>query len=282
MRWLLLLLGIAITAAACGSEKAPLEGVGPTPSPTPTPAPQGGTYIALGDSLSSGSGASDKAATSFVALVHQGLGPRYELINLGHSGDASFELLDHGHLNEALSAIEGRNNDGNPNNDVRLVTLEIGGDDMLDLLPLVLGGTCPDVETALSRAECLQRLNTATRRLQQNLDTILSRLQRADDDLIIVLMTVYDPFSGSIPRLSELARIVLEGAPGSAFPEGINSVIRAQARQKGVLLVDLYPLFQGRAGELIADDLIHPNDAGHGALAEAVIEAVSGALGRSY
>src|SRR3972149_10638181 len=88
---------------------------------------QGGLYIALGDSLAEGSGASDPAATAFVPLVQRGLGSGFELLNLGHSGDTSRELVDHGHLDEALAEIQRRNGDDEEANDVRLVPLENGG-----------------------------------------------------------------------------------------------------------------------------------------------------------
>jgi lysophospholipase L1-like esterase len=78
-------------------------------------------------------GASDRDATSFVPLVHEGLGEGVELLNLGHSGDTSDEFITHGHLSEALTQVEQRNGDGDPDEDVKLVTLDIGGNDLLDL-----------------------------------------------------------------------------------------------------------------------------------------------------
>lgn len=316
MRWLLLAL-LFLPLAACAGGEAPQRDAGtptpppaaagtpaatatatPTPAPTPTPVPTPlsptptpaatptpapaeraarGTYIALGDSLSVGVGASNPAATGFVALVHQGLGEEFQAINLGHSGDTTQDLVDHGHLEEAIQQIRRRNGDDDPTNDVKVITLEIGGNDLLNIFfNLVLPGTCPSVEASLERPECADRLREALDAYGPMLGAVLDRLRAADPEVTIVLLTLYNPFPDSFPAFAELAELALEGLPDTPFPEGMNDIIRAQAQGRDVVLVDLYPLFQGRAGELIASDLIHPNDAGYQVMAEAVLAALEG------
>lgn len=233
-------------------------------------------YIALGDSLSAGVGASDPAATAFVPLLHQRLGEGFELLNLGHSGDTSQQLLDHGHLEQAIAEIQARNGDDDPDNDVRLVTLEIGGNDLLDLFfELILSGTCPSLQVSLEKPECVDALDTTLREYGPNLESALSRLQEADPDVPIVLITLYNLFSGSVvPVFAELAELSMEGIPDTSFPEGMNDIMRAQVEGSDVILVDIYPLFEGRAPELIASDFIHPNDEGYRVIAEAIIDAL--------
>lgn len=255
----LALLGAAI-ALACG------EGSGDA---------NRSLYLALGDSLSEGIGASSPDANGFVPLVHQGLGEGVESLNLGHSGDTSQDLLDHGHLDEAVDEIEERNGDAEETNDVRLVTLEIGGNDLLRLyFSLVQTRVCPDLETALEKPECSDALAAALEGFQPNLAAALDRLRQADPELPIVLLTLYNPF-GHLPGTAELGELSLEGRPDTPFPEGLNDIIRAQAEQRdGIVLVDLYPLFEGRSQQLIAGDFIHPNDEGYRVMAEAVLEAI--------
>lgn len=229
----------------------------------------GALYIALGDSLSAGIGASEPASTGFVALVHEGLGDGVELLNLGHPGDTSQDLLDHGHLDRAVEEIERRNGD-----DVRLVTLEIGGNDLLRLyFSLVRTGTCPDVAAALGKPECTEALISALNGFEPNLATALDRLRAADADLPVVLMTLYNPF-GHLPGVGELGDLSLEGRPGSEFEEGLNDIIRRVAGKRDLIVADLYPLFDGRSEELIAADQIHPNDGGYAVMAEAVVAAL--------
>ncbi len=259
MRWSIPALLLLAFVAACGSG-------GSTPS---------GAYIALGDSLSEGVGASDPAATAFVSLVHQSLGEGFELLNLGHSGDTSRQLLDHGHLDQAVAEIQQRSGDDDADNDVKLISLEIGGNDLLNLFSnLVLSGTCPDLETSLNKPECVNALQTALTDFEPNLRTTLDRLQQAGPGVPIILMTLYNPFSGSVQVFAELGELSLEGLPDTPFPEGLNDIIRAQAQETGVTLVDLYPLFEGKALTLIAQDFIHPNDKGYRVMADAVIAAI--------
>jgi lysophospholipase L1-like esterase len=292
-----LILALAI---ACGSDD---NSAAPTNTPTPTfrafeltpqptsaePPPTGSDsrsvatdgypnaplYIALGDSLSAGVGATNRATTAFVPLVREGLGPN-GLINLGHSGDDSFEITEHGHLEEALAVIEARNSDDNASNDVELVTLEIGGNDLLDIyFDLVVPGTCPNVEEGLRKPVCVNAIQDAFDAFSPNLREILAALQDADPDLPVVLMTLYNPFSGStITAFEPIGELALEGTPGTPFPEGLNDLIRAEGEAADVTVVDIYPLFVGKGDEYIALDLIHPNDTGYRVMADAVLAAL--------
>lgn len=263
MRWLLPALALLVSLTACRS------GGGANT----------GTYIALGDSLSVGVGASQPSVTAFVPLVQESLGEGFQLINLAHSGDTSQELLDHGHLDEAIVEIQQRKDDGDRDNDVKLVTLTIGGNDLLDLFfSLVVGDSCPDLEAILQKQECLNPLGTTFQRFESNLGSALGRLRQTDPQVAVIVITLYNPFSGSIPLVDEAGDFALEGLPDTPFPEGLNDIIRAQAQEGNAILVDLYPLFQGRADELVSDDQIHPNDAGYRVIAEAVIAAIENVL----
>ena len=152
---LLATMGVACSQESAGSADRLVTG---TP-PAATNSLSSRSYIALGDSLSVGIGASNPGEAGFVSLVQQSLDESHDLINLGHGGDTSRDLIDHGHLDEAISAIEELNGDGSDENDVSLVTLEIGGNDLLRLFfSSVLTGICPDVTTSLTKAECYEPL----------------------------------------------------------------------------------------------------------------------------
>jgi len=247
----------------------------PTSTPPGPPAEDAPLYIALGDSLSYGAGASDRYGTAFVPLVHATLPAGTGLLNLGHSGDTSGELIRHGHLDVALNEISRRNGDVNPGNDVVLVTLEIGGNDLLDLFfDYVVPGICPTLVESLQKEECVGILRDALDGFGPNLNQIMDRLQAADPELNIVLMTLYNPFSGAFSALDPFGELSLEGMPDTPFPEGVNDIIRAQAQTSGVTLVEIYPLFVGKGKEYIAQDIIHPNDTGYRVMAAAVVAAV--------
>jgi lysophospholipase L1-like esterase len=250
---------------------APPARVTPRPTPGP-PSPDAPLYIALGDSLSYGVSASDRFITAFVPLVHASLPAGTGLLNLGHSGDDSEEIMRHGHLDQAIGEIVNRNGDGDPGNDVVLLTLEIGGNDLLDLFfDYVVPGRCPTLVESLQRQECIDILDTTLTNFEPNLKQIMDRLQAADPDLNIVLMTLYNPFSNKIDAFDPFGVLSLEGMPDTPFPEGMNDIIRAQASAGGVRLADVYPLFVGKAPEYISQDIIHPNDTGYSVMADAVI-----------
>jgi len=201
------------------------------------------------------------------------LGPEFALLNLGIAGDTSRQLIEEGPLDRAIAEIEQRNYDDNADNDVTVVTVEIGGNDLLDLFfDLVLPGRCPSVSQGLERPECVDALRETLDAYEPNLVLILDRLHEADAQLPIFLMTLYNPFSGGAsPLLDEIGELALEGAPDTPFLEGLQDIIRRQAQANDVPLVEVYPHFEGKARDYIASDTIHPNDTGYRVMADAVL-----------
>jgi lysophospholipase L1-like esterase len=236
-------------------------------------------YLALGDSLSEGVSASDEKRTAWVPLVAIGLGSAYELRNLGIAGLDSRELIKDGPLDWAQQEIRSRAIDAVPGNEVAAITLEIGGNDLLDLyFNLVLPGLCPSIPEALERPVCVNELRNALDEYGPNLDTILNTLQRAAPGVPIFLMTLYNPFSGGSSVLDDIGVLTLEGREGTPFPDGLNDAIRARAASHpNVVLVEWYDLFLGKQGEYISQDLIHPNDKGYSVMADAVLAAMRAA-----
>jgi lysophospholipase L1-like esterase len=174
--------------------------------------------------------------------------------------------------------IEERNGDSDPGNDVTLVTLEIGGNDLLDVyFELVVPGTCPNVEEGLAKPVCVNAVREAFDAYSPNLRGVLAALREADPDLRILLLTLYNPFSGStVTAFEPIGELALEGMAETPFPEGMNDLIRAEGEAAGATIVDIYPLFAGKAQEYISLDIIHPNDAGYRVMADAVLAAVGG------
>ena len=302
MRWLLVpvLLFLPLLTLACGDDdgggagssatasggavratRTPMRTQGqvtptPSPTPTPTPRPDEPLYIALGDSLSAGIGSSDPNHTSFVALVHKALGPDFGLMNLGVPGDTSDDLLYDGPLTQAIQEIGARRSDGIDGNEVEVVTLEIGGNDLLALYDdFVLTNECPSVPEGLERPVCVQALRDVLDRYEPNLRLVLQRLAEADPGLPVFLMTLYNPFSGGAVNIDEIGELALEGMPDTPFEDGLNDIVRRVGAEAGVEVVDVYPLFVGKLGEYIAQDLIHPNDCGYAVTAGQFITALS-------
>lgn len=267
----------AVAATATASPNATSTGGTLTIIDT-TPAPDQPLYLALGDSLSYGNGASDHSRTAFVPLVRDGLGASVGLLNLGVPGYTSADLLNKGELDTGLAEITKRQADGIHGNEVKAVTLEIGGNDLLNLyFNLVIPGKCPTVTESLKRPECVAALQDILAKYRPNLQTALQNLKEADPALPIFLMTLYNPFSGGSSVIDSFGELSLEGMVDTPFPEGLNDTIRQEAANAGVHLVEWYPLFEGKAGQYIANDFIHPNDTGYRVMADAVLQGMSDA-----
>jgi lysophospholipase L1-like esterase len=210
-----------------------------------------------------------------VPLVRDALG--WELLNLGVPGDDSAELIyPGGPLDQGIEQIERRRDDGVAGNEIGVITLEIGGNDLLDIyFDLVIPGDCPSLEESLQRPVCVNALQSALDDYRVNLGEALGKLQDATPGTPIFLMTLYNPFSGDTGPVDEIGALALEGAPQTPFPEGLNDIIREVGTEYGVHLADWYEPFLGKKYEYIAYDIIHPNDAGHAVMAEIVIDAMA-------
>ena len=222
---------------------------------------EGRVYIALGDSIAAGTGASDSATTSYVALVAEAvrerLGGDLELVDLSVGGATTQSLIDE-QLPPAIERLE--------QGDVRLVTLTISGNDLNQLqdAPVCFqdpgGVECPLDDVLLD--------------VEQRLSRILRDLQQASPGTIIAIQAYPNLFSGT--------GNILERPADIAF-ELLNGVIIGLAQRYGIVLADPVRAFVNKGGELthLLDPTpdAHPNDAGYRVIADAFIEALG--LGES-
>ena len=219
-------------------------------------------YVALGDSVAVGVGASDPTTTGYVPIFHEFLLAEEDdltLVNLGHAGDTSSELITHGHLAAALAEIE--------EGDVEVVTVSIGGNDVRAVIPVCSEGLIP---------ECVSAIGTTFATFSGNLDFILSELRAAvDEDAPIIVMTYYNALVHPVCPLNSLAPlgdIALEG--GEPLAGGLNDLIRSIAANHGAVVVETFGLL---APAELQPDCIHPNDAGYEVIADEFNKVVDGA-----
>ena len=193
-------------------------------------------------------------------------------MNLGVPGDTSEDLLSGGPLDQAIADITARKTDSVAGNEIAVITLEIGGNDLLNLFfDLVIPGTCQGVLESLAKPRCVEALQDVLEAYEPNLADIITLLREADPDVPIFLLTLYNPFSGKTPAIDQLVELALEGQAGTPFDQGLQDIIRAHEDARGVYIVDIHPQFEGKGPEYIANDLIHPNDEGYRVMAEAVL-----------
>lgn len=260
----------------------------PRPSRTATPTPGAsaiGTYLALGDSLAVGVGASAPDRLGYVARLFERLsgagiaGIRVNrLENVAVGGETTASFIDGGQLATAVRLI------GEADPPIRFVTLDIGGNDLLRLL-----GTEP-CSSAPASAECADLVNATLDAFEENATRIFGDLRLALDATgsapPFAVMTYFNPFSGTDDLYEAAADRALLGADGradcaaaseAAAARGMNDIIACLAEEHGAVLVDVQPLFAGLGLELthIGSEDIHSNDPGYAVIANAFAEALT-------
>ncbi len=244
-------------------------------------------YLALGDSVAAGAGAKKGAGYPEQVgdlLLERGYNPaankatphtaaRFEVTNYAVPGATTATLIAV-QLPKAVQLIAQRDGDRDPLNDVEVVTVTIGGNDIFNpavaacVLTTRPAGCQPVVDAAL--AASYARLN----------DILEQLTSAAGRDTEVVITTYYNPIGSCYliernPAAPDIADVVLEGGtvPGLlTVDEGLNDLIRRAAATTGAQVAELH-------GELgpgdLSGDCRHPNQAGHTAIAEIVYDTIA-------
>ena len=222
---------------------------GPTPVPPPLP-PPAGLYIAVGDSIADGVGAS-KADNGFVGVYFARLrasGYVQRLSNRAVNGAAAATVLAD-QLPSALTDIA-------DHSDTKLVTLTVGANDARDTVCRPAGA--PGCSFAPNLRAIIERFQAA--------------LTEDPGDEQIQIMDRYNFDVGTSLELFRAVDRLGTDDRASCGDTGWNDVIYCVALEKGAIFVDTYaPMLTG--GRAFLADGVHPNDAGHAALAQAFDQA---------
>lgn len=241
-----------------------------------------GSITVLGDSIASGYGLSDyvsgnnySAPESFGNLLGAG-NPQYK--NYAVDGRNSDELLA-AVSDENDPIMSSISNAGN-------VIISIGGNDFLmpmlnavktaaltdtDFFMSILGGDISSGSISEYSNNILRSALTAARAVDvehsvNNIRRITERISALAPDARVILLTVYDPFSGNVllTAASEAAEEKLAELNG-----GIKSL-----EGGNVFVADIYSEFKGHESEFtnIGRLDIHPNGAGHERIYEVLSE----------
>ncbi len=233
------------------------------------PVEPGAVYLALGDSLATGTEEpnNDDGLPGYPAVLFERLRTRYPTIdyeNLARDGEDSTTILAaDGQLDQAIARINELDAAGTP---VGLVTLSIGGNDIVSILPP--NNADPAATLATFRANfaiVLDRLQAA----------LFAADQQRQGNLLV--MDYYNPYPG-LPLLG------IGDMAGEWIPQ-FNAAIRDIASERGIPVAAVAEAFVGREVELIyvqrpyptsfLDPLIrqrldyHPRPAGHEIIAAA-------------
>jgi lysophospholipase L1-like esterase len=244
--------------------------------------------LALGDSWAVGVGAADPATGGYVGRSHAAFqdtldclpaaseeaadGCKHlQLVKLGVGGSTTTGVVAN-QLPTSVELLAARNDDDNPANDVEVVTLTVGGNDVFrPVLEACLGGLTEN---------CLQVIHQILAAVEVNYAVILGGLQEAAGADTPIVVTTYDnPIPtcnlAGIPGASALGALVLEGGVPGVLEAGLNDIIREVAGNNGAEAADVYGLLApddwvgGR-------DCLHPDDSGYAKIAQVVVQEVTG------
>jgi lysophospholipase L1-like esterase len=243
-------------------------------------------YLALGDSWAYGQGAADPSTGGYVPQLLSALqadldclparsgnaadGCKHlQLVNLGRPATATLPgvtapLVAEEQLPVALPLLQARNHDKNPRNDVDVVTLHVGGNDVSGPIQLAcIGGLT---------LECLQTFVFEMATFEADLRNVVEQLRAAAGPDTPLVLGTYDnpvPFCdlGAIPGAALLGALVLEGAPDGSL-DGVHDVVRRVAADYGASVAEVFG--ELGAGDFVGGpDCLHPTDTGHDKVTDA-------------
>jgi lysophospholipase L1-like esterase len=215
--------------------------------------------VALGDSVTSGTGCSCAAFPRMYGdLLHGRTGDAVSVDNLGAGGLDSTDLLNR--LDQPRSPTTRATGAAD------VVLLTIGANDFGDHHDDITNGQCTDGGCVADELG----------RLRANLQRILAQLRtlRAGDPPVVLVTDYWNVFEdGEVARRNFPA----DGrAATDTLTRTVNEVIASTAHADGAVFVDLYDAFEDSGKDvtsLLAPDGDHPNAAGHAVIARLLLEA---------
>jgi len=272
LRWTLLVLLVLAPLVGCGEEPATEE-----ESAMQEPAPEEPTieaqtkaaaaansslsYVALGDSLATGYGATEGYVYRYADLLSVDTGTTIDVRNLGVNGLTSERLR---------TEIEDNNAVRNAIRQAEIVTINIGANDLLRARWSYRTGGCGGADNQ----DCLRQ---TVSNFQANWDAVLTDVAglRSPDAAIIRTTDFYNPSvdtdraTGSWPDAGANDFEVFK-----RYLEQVNSHIAESSDAYGIPHARVYEAFNGPNGDedpstkgYMSPDVIHPNDSGHAAIA---------------
>jgi lysophospholipase L1-like esterase len=245
--------------------------------------------LALGDSWAFGFGASVPSETGYVPLLNQALvsefdcSPsdnakpdqacsRLELNNIAVPGATTPSMIAN-QLPTAVALLEERNSNSNPRDNVEVVTISIGGNDVTNpiIAACVVGGLTPS---------CVNVIVNELAAYRADLDQALSTLREAAGPDARIVLGTYDNGIAQCfltqlnPAAPLLGDIVLENQP-AVIPggQGLHDIMRDVAADYGVEIAEVYGDL-GPQDWVGGSDCLHPVDSGYAKVAAAFAEVL--------
>lgn len=243
--------------------------------------------LSLGDSWAFGFGATVPSEGGYVPQLHQALQERFdcspsdnpkpeqgckqlELTNIAVGGATTPSMIAN-QLPTAIPLLEARNGNSNPRDNVEVVTISIGGNDVVNpIIGACLGGLTP---------ACVSTISSEFAAYTSDLDAALSALREAAGPDARIVIGTYDNgiaqcVLGGVPGAVQLANIVLEGQP-PFVPLGLHDIMRDVGADYDVEVAEVFGDLS--PGDWVGgNDCLHPNDTGYDKVTDAFVEVLVG------
>jgi lysophospholipase L1-like esterase len=268
MRHVSLMIAVVLTLLA--AQAAPVAAT--TASPT--------LYLALGDSLAVGDGAAVPAETGYTGLMAgyytgRAHGDAKEALNLAVGGETTTSFIA-GQLSLAVAAIL------DPSTDVKVVTISIGGNDLLNLLNEPTDDCVVDPGSTICQTQVAAALGGVAANYPTLMGTLMWALDQDPGTERVFVLTLYNPFGGTGSVYETPVDLALLGADltvdcaaaqSNPLNAGLNDIVACTSMAFGAEVVDGYVAIGDNALTLthIGDPgfNIHPNQAGYAVIATA-------------
>jgi lysophospholipase L1-like esterase len=232
-------------------------------------------YLALGDSLAWGDGATIPSRTAYVPRLDgyfQGHAGTTDLVNIAVRGENTGSFISSGQLGQALASI------ADPSTDTAVVTLSIGGNDLGDLLSVPPCGVDPSSEAC--QAAVFRALVWVSNYFPVFVGSLQAALDDDPGDEKLFVITYWNAFGGTgspfeVPIDFALlgSDLTIDCAADQLDPSkvGLNDLLACIGITLGAVVVDLYPVIGDNAllYTHIAQGDFHPNDDGYALIAQA-------------
>lgn len=248
-------------------------------------------YLALGDSWAYGQGAADPSVGGYAPQLSAALQAdldclparseaardgcsHLQFVNLGRGATdelpgVTAPLVEAEQLPVAIPMLEARNQDANPRNDVEVVTLHVGGNDV--------SGPIQQACIAGFSESCVVTVITEMAQFEADLSAVVGQLRDAAGPGTPIVLGTYDnpvPYCdlGWIPGAAQLGALVLEGTPDGAL-DGVHDVVRRVAAAHGAEVAEVFGTF-APTDFVGGADCLHPSDAGHDEVTGAFLDTL--------
>lgn len=214
------------------------------------------SLVALGDSITFGYNLdpANKQPSTLAFPYLMGNVLHYDVADLGNPGWTSTNLLKALSTSSFEDALK----------TAKLVTVDIGSNDLLQLAEkdglLTPSNTNPTLTDAQKK-----EFSDAVQQFGTNITKILGTVKTEAPNATVEVINLYNPLPTTLTSLHAI---------GDQFIKAENALITAAAAQYKMPVADAYTAIEGHQSDLIRPLDVHPNAAGHQAIAKAAVAAL--------